>query len=177
MGSERKEEEKELASFNTSTTSLRTQAASRMAADWAKLKQKRASKSAVAPTAASSNSSAPSLNQDLESSPPQNDVAGMSRSSIRSRLQAEPPLNRIRTVYLFETSRFLSSRSSILPRSPSDPRKRSRSDSEQVICTWYVSSCLSSDASLIRSSWKRFDDSFDFAIHLGARQPESTCEV
>ena len=84
MGSERKEEEKELASFNTSTTSLRTQAASRMAADWAKLKQKRASKSAVAPTACSSISSAPSLNQDLESSPLQNDVAGMSRAYIQS---------------------------------------------------------------------------------------------
>ena len=84
LGSERQEEEKELASFNTSTTSLQGQAGSRMAAEWAKLKQKRATKLGVAPTASSSMTTAPSLNQDLESSTPQNDVAGMSRASIQS---------------------------------------------------------------------------------------------
>ena len=61
-----------------------------MTTDWAKLKQKRATKSAIPPGATSSDSVAPSLNQDTEPGPPTRDVAGMPRASSISEIEADP---------------------------------------------------------------------------------------
>jgi len=120
-----------------------------MTTDWAKLKQKRATKSAIPPVAISSDSVAPSLDQESESQPPTRDVAGVSRASCISEIKAEPLLARSESVYLFETSRFLSSRFSTLPFGPLDTRKRSRIESKRIFCAWYVPLDLLADFTLI----------------------------
>ncbi|GAA5826845.1 hypothetical protein JCM5353_005417 [Sporobolomyces roseus] len=51
-----------------------------MTTDWVKLKQKRATKSAIPPVATSSDSVAPSLDQESESQPPTRDVAASTSS-------------------------------------------------------------------------------------------------